>query len=38
MKIRDLNHYLSVRGVSDDLKNRARKYISYMHNEDIYGS
>jgi len=38
MKIRDLNHYLSVRGVCDELKNRACKYISYMHNEEIYGS
>ena len=37
MKIRDINHYLTMRGVSDGLKNRARKYISYMHNEAIYG-
>ena len=37
MKIRDINHYLTMRGVNDILKNRARKYISYMHNEAIYG-
>ena len=37
IKIRDINHYLTLRGVNDSLKNRARKYISYMHNEAIYG-
>ena len=38
MKIRDLNHYLTVRGVSDELKSKARKYLSYMHSEAIHGT
>lgn len=37
MKIRDVNHFLTMRGVNDALKSRARKYISYMHSEAIYG-
>ena len=37
MKIRDINHYLTLRGVSDTLKNSARKYIAYMHSETISG-